>query len=93
MPIRRICLTTEKFFSWWSISLFLGPYCVIEGWYCNENLDEERQVICRGWRVNLGLDYSYIEQGICSSYEFFSTKNIYQQERILTCVPLAVIVV
>ena len=36
---RRIYLKIKSFFSWWSFSLFSWPQCVIQGWYCKENLD------------------------------------------------------
>ena len=36
---RRICLTIKSFFTWWSFPLFSWPYCLIQGWYCEENLD------------------------------------------------------
>ena len=36
---RRICLTVKSFFTWWSFPLFSWPYCLIQGWYCEENLD------------------------------------------------------
>ena len=37
--VRRICLPIKSFFSWWSFPLFSWPWCVIQGWYCKENLD------------------------------------------------------
>ena len=36
---RRICLTINSFFSWWSFPVFLCPSCAIRGWYCKEKLD------------------------------------------------------
>ena len=39
MLTRRICLTIKSFFTWWSFPLFSWPYCLIQGWYCEENLD------------------------------------------------------
>ena len=36
---RRIYLKIKSFFRWWSFSLFSWPQCVIQGWYCKENLD------------------------------------------------------
>ena len=36
---KRICFTNKSFFSWWSFPLFLWPWCVIQGWYCEKKLD------------------------------------------------------
>ena len=36
---RRICLIINIFFSRWSFTIFLLPYCAIQGWYCIEKLD------------------------------------------------------
>ena len=36
---RRICLIINSFFSRWSFTIFLLPYCAIQGWYCIEKLD------------------------------------------------------
>ena len=35
---RRICVTINSFFSWWSFPLFSWPSSVIQGWYCKEKL-------------------------------------------------------
>ena len=40
---RRACVTTKSFFdlfSSWSCSYISWPYCVMQGWYCKEKLDE-----------------------------------------------------
>ena len=44
---RRIYLKIKSFFSWWSFSLFSWPQCVIQGWYCKENLD-----VSHSWGFN-----------------------------------------
>ena len=36
---RRICLTIKSFFGWWSFPLFSWHRCVIQWWYCKEELD------------------------------------------------------
>ena len=36
---RRILLTVNNFFSWWSFSLFSRPSCLIQGRYCKEEQD------------------------------------------------------
>ena len=36
---RRICLIINIFFSRWSFTIFLLPYCAIQWWYCIEKLD------------------------------------------------------
>ena len=36
---RRIYLKIKSVFGWWSFPLFSWPQCVIQGWYCKENLD------------------------------------------------------
>ena len=36
---RRICLTIENFFRWWSFPFFWWPSCVIWGWNCKEKFD------------------------------------------------------
>ena len=35
---RRICLSMEIIFSWWSFPLFSWPFCVMQGLYCQEKL-------------------------------------------------------
>ena len=38
---RRIFLSIKSFFSWWSFTLFLWPYFLIQGWYCIEKLEAD----------------------------------------------------
>ena len=46
---RRICLTIERFLSWWSFPLFSWPLCLIQGWYCKEKLDASHSQGSKGY--------------------------------------------
>ena len=40
----HVCLIIKSFPSWWSFLFFLKPLCVIQGWYCNEKLDDSQRL-------------------------------------------------
>lgn len=35
----RICSIMKSFFIWWAFPLYLWWYCLIQGWYCQEQTD------------------------------------------------------
>ena len=50
LQTRRICLTINSFFNWWSIPQFSWPLCLIQGWHCNEKKDAGQSLWFKGWK-------------------------------------------
>ena len=46
--MRRICFKIQSFSGWWSFPLFSWPWCVIQGWYCEEKLDASHSYVAKG---------------------------------------------
>ena len=46
--MRRICFKIQSFSCWWSFPLFSWPWCVIQGWYCEEKLDASHSYVAKG---------------------------------------------
>lgn len=68
---RRICLIINIFFSWWSFTIFLLPYCAIQGWYCIEKLDA---VSLWGQRAR---NFSFVFATLSAKFAvFFVQRNI-----------------
>ena len=96
MLTRRICLTIKSFFTWWSFPLFSWPYCLIQGWYCEENLDashSHRYLLDKFLLIQVfinDVDFNYHNYlTFCDTnmilFDFFSTGYISWSWKFWTC--------
>ena len=55
LPARRICVTIQSFFGWWSFLLFSWPECLIQEWHYQEKLDTIPTKRSKGYLVSYKL--------------------------------------
>ena len=76
---RRICLTIKSFLSWWSFPSISWPQCVIQWWYCTENLFNNQEllklVIISFNLMTLMCDSVVILYGEIRCYSLFGVKR------------------
>ena len=57
---KRICLTINSFFNWWSFLPFSWPQHLIQWWYCKEKLDTSHYYGSKSYKTSV-RDFNWLE--------------------------------